>query len=547
MNFDKERISLLCETSWEVCNKVGGIYTVLSSKAAQLVAEFGDKAVFIGPDLRKNGGNADFIPRKTIWKKQVAKIQLPYGISVCAGKWNIDSSPTVVLVDYSSVFPMLNEIYGKMWEQFGVDSLHSYGDYGESCAFAFAAAHVVKALASLSGTDSREVLAHFDEWTTGMGLLALRDIMPEVATVFTTHATSIGRSICGNNKPLYDQFENYNGDQMARELNMEAKHSLEKTAARNADCFTTVSDVTARECTQLLGVTPQVITPNGFNLAAVPSSAKYAAARRNARKRILEVASKVTGISFDEDTFIVATSGRNEYRNKGIDLFLDSLESFAGMHGEGERQVLGLVLVPAWTGDVNDVFIEGKPSGLTFSTHHLHNEQDDLIFNRVSRMTGLQEKNVSVLYVPCYLDGKDGVVNLTYYQLLPAIDLTVFSSYYEPWGYTPLESIAFGVPTVTSDKAGFGQWVLSEGKEGYDRSGVRVISRTDSNYDEARMAIAHSVAFASGAGQQEISRIRALASETARGADWKIFINNYFRAFAVALENRGKRIKSINK
>lgn len=254
-------IDLLFETSWEVCNKIGGIYTVLSTKALELQKRFGDSLIFIGPDVwSPETPSPTFIERKTLLGRASSKISLPYGISIRTGRWDIPGSPSVVLVNFHGVFAELNRIYGEMWEQYGVDSLHAYGDYDESCAFAVASAIVIESLTSHLKTDPSKVVAHFDEWTTGMGLLYLKSHLPQASTIFTTHATSIGRSICGNGKDLYRYFGGYDGDQMASELNMEAKHSLEKRAALNADCFTTVSEVTARECTQLLGVTPDVVT-----------------------------------------------------------------------------------------------------------------------------------------------------------------------------------------------------------------------------------------------------------------------------------------------
>ena len=161
-----------------------------------------------------------------------------------------------------------------MWKRYGVDSIHAYGDYDEACAFSHAAGIVIESLYNFIGGDTKKVIAHFDEWTTGMGLLYTKWKMPSIATIFTTHATSVGRSICFNNKPLYDYLKGYNGDQMAAELNMQSKHSLEKAAAHNADCFTTVSDVTAIECEQLLEKRPDVVTPNGFESDFVPRQVK---------------------------------------------------------------------------------------------------------------------------------------------------------------------------------------------------------------------------------------------------------------------------------
>ncbi|MDE6399626.1 MAG: glycogen/starch synthase [Muribaculaceae bacterium] len=236
MRLNRDKTGLLLETSWEVCNKIGGIYTVLSTKARVLQEQFGERLVFIGPDVwAPETPSPYFIERKTLMKSCATRMKLPFGISVRAGRWNIPGSPQVLLVKFDGVYEHLNEIFGKMWELYGVNSIHAYGDYDEGCAFAVASAIVMDALSRHLKVGSDNVIAHFNEWTTAMGLLYLKMISPSARTVFTTHATSIGRSICGNGKALYDYFTGYDGDQMARELNMEAKHSLEKTAAHEAE------------------------------------------------------------------------------------------------------------------------------------------------------------------------------------------------------------------------------------------------------------------------------------------------------------------------
>ena len=212
---------------------------------------------------------------------------LPEGLDVRAGRWDIPGKPLAILVKFNGLYATKDEEYARMWDLYQVDSLHAYGDYDEGCAFARAAAILIEAFVKASKVDPSKVIAHFDEWTTAMGLLKIKAEMPQIATVFTTHATSIGRSICGNGKPLYDHLEAYNGDQMAAELNMQSKHSLEKAAALNADCFTTVSDVTAREAEVLLDKKPDVVTPNGFELNFVPAKTRYTAARKAARKSLL--------------------------------------------------------------------------------------------------------------------------------------------------------------------------------------------------------------------------------------------------------------------
>ncbi len=550
MDIPKENFELLFETSWEVCNKIGGIYTVLSTKAQTLQRAFKDRVIFVGPDVwTEDNPSPYFKETPSLLKQWRSKAQLPDGVSVRVGRWDIPGRPVVVLVKFDGMYAMKDEFYGNMWEQYGVDSLHAYGDYDEGCAFAHAAGVVIESICRHNGLDSKNYIAHFDEWTTGMGLLYLKWRLPQVATIFTTHATSIGRSICGNNKPLYGYLSGYDGDQMARELNMEAKHSLEKAAALQADCFTTVSRITAIECGQLLGRQPDVVTPNGFEQNFVPATkTKLALAREAARRRIFDVVSALTGQDMDDDTFIVATSGRNEYRNKGIDLFLDAVNRLGEI--DPQRRVLALILVPAWVkearADLKEAMSAPYRNALDepIITHWLNNQDSDSIICRI-RSLGFENGSASrvmVVYVPCYLNGGDGVVDMSYYDVIPGLDATVFPSYYEPWGYTPLESVAFGVPTVTTTLSGFGQWILSQYENGFESCGVMVIDRGDFNYDQVKEDIAVSLRRLTEEGAKALSGIQRAAMSTAKDASWTNFIKDYYEAFDVALGNAAKRM-----
>lgn len=544
-------IDLLFETSWEVCNKVGGIYAVLSSKAKTLKDRFKDNLIFIGPDVwTQENPSPYFTETRSLMRRWAENAMLPEGVSVRVGRWNVPGKPVAVLVKFDGMYASKDIAYSRMWELYGVDSLHAYGDYDEGCAFARAAAMVIESIIEYTKTSPSKVVAHFDEWTTAMGLLTLKADVPEAATVFTTHATSIGRSICGNGKPLYDQLPNYNGDQMAAELNMQSKHSLEKAAAWNADCFTTVSDVTATEAEQLLGRRPEV-TPNGFELNFVPVKTKYPAARKAARNTILNMAASLTGVSFPDDTFIVATSGRCEYRNKGIDMYLDAMRRVADSnHG---RRVLALVLVPAWSSgprqDLRQQMVMQIHSRLSdpVITHKLNNYDTDPINSRIHQLgfTNDAASAVTVIYVPCYLDGFDGIFDLTYYQLLPGLDLTVFASYYEPWGYAPLESIAFGVPTVTTTLAGFGRWIEEvQPNPNFENCGAEVVERTDSNYWQAVEAICGRISQMLDANSADTQNIRNAAAATAAKAQWSDFIKYYDKAYCDALAARDSRLKN---
>ena len=282
-----------------------------------------DKIFFIGPDL--GSANVDFQETPGLyddWQSQAAN----EGLNVRVGRWNVPGSPLAVLVDFRPFFSEKDRIYSEMWEAFQVDSLHAYGDYDEASMFSYAAARVVESFYRhvLKNRDHR-VIYHGNEWMTGLGLLYLRQHQPEVATLFTTHATSIGRSIAGNNKPLYEYLFAYNGDQMAGELNMQSKHSIEKQTALHVDCFTTVSDITANECRELLDRPADIVLPNGFEDDFVPKGAAFTAKRKQARKQLLRVANALMGQTFDDDTLILSTSGRYEFRNKGIDVYIEAI------------------------------------------------------------------------------------------------------------------------------------------------------------------------------------------------------------------------------
>ncbi len=543
-------LDLLFETSWEVCNKVGGIYAVLSTKAKTLQKKYKDRVIFIGPDLWHDGSESPFfIETNTPLTACLQQAVLPSGMRVRAGRWNVPGKPIALLVDYRSLYPYKNELYASMWDEYRVDSLHAYGDYDESCMFSYGAALVIESIL-LWNKKANRVVAHFDEWTTGMGLLYIKSHLPKVATVFTTHATSIGRSICCNGKPLYDYMTGYNGDQMAGELNMQSKHSLEKAAAHASDVFTTVSEITARECEQLLERKP-LVTPNAFEPTFVPKGAKFKPARALARERLIKVASALTGIDFSDDTFIVATSGRSEYRNKGIDLYLDALNQTRDKlyaSAEGKR-ILAFVLVPGWTESPRKDLAGNIENGVTGTlqnptiTHNIHNPECDNIYCRINSLgfRNLNADKLTVIYVPSYLNGDDGVIGLNYYDVLVGLDLTIFPSYYEPWGYTPLESIAFGVPTVTSNLSGFGQWIIGNFGDDYKKCGTKVIERTDSNYTEATANVAEAIEQIYCSTPNARAKLSKASQATAKMATWDKFITYYETSYELALKLANQR------
>jgi glycosyltransferase involved in cell wall biosynthesis len=563
------------ESSWEVCNKVGGIYTVLSSRAKTLQDEMKDRIIFIGPDFwiatphsdhgseKGNDNDSDKTVEESPYFKEDKSLFAQWqweakeqGLAVRVGRWTVPGEPIAILVDFKPFFQKKDEIYTWLWEHYSVDSLHAYGDYDEASMFSYAAALVVESFYTfnvqrLVFNDQTKVIYHANEWMCGLGALYINNKLPQIGTIFTTHATSIGRSIAGNQKPLYDYLFAYNGDQMAGELNMQSKHSIEKQTAWFVDCFTTVSDITAKECVELLDKPVDVVLPNGFDDSFVPKGAQFTKKRKAARKRLLEVANALLGEQLDDNTLIVSTSGRYEFRNKGIDVFVEAMNRLL-RDRELKKKVLAFIEVPGWVGEPRKDLQERLSKSETYTeplevpqlTHWLHNMSHDNVLGMMKYydMHNGKDDNVKVIFLPCYLDGKDGILNMTYYDIVLGNDLCVYPSYYEPWGYTPLEAVAFKVPCITTDLAGFGLWANKEfGHVGEIEDGVKVIHRTDYNYSEVADAIKDTVADFSAMSQKQVDACRKKADALSKKALWSEFIQYYHEAYDIALRKAEAR------
>ncbi len=538
------------ESSWEVCNKVGGIYTVLSSRAKTLQDKIHDHLIFIGPDCWGEKKSPYFKEDQSLlsaWKTKATG----EGLNLKIGRWAIPGEPIAVLVDFKPFFEEKDQIYTWLWENYQVDSLHAYGDYDEASMFSYAAAKVVESFYKHNLDKTQKVVYHANEWMCGLGALYINKVLPEIGTIFTTHATSIGRSIAGNNKPLYDYLFAYNGDQMSWELNMQSKHSIEKQTALHVDCFTTVSDITANECKELLDKPVDFVLPNGFDNSFVPKGAEFTKRRKIARKRLLDVANALLGEELDDDTLIVSTSGRYEFRNKGVDVYIEAMNRLL-RDKDLKKTVLAFIEVPGWVGEPRQDLVDRLNSGKKFDTpldvpeitHWLHNMSHDNVLGMLKYldMHNRKDDKVKLIFLPCYLTGDDGVINLSYYDVVLGNDLCIYPSYYEPWGYTPLEAIAFKVPCITTDLAGFGLWANTV-KGGYSEieDGVKVIHRTDYNYSEVADAIKDTVAQYSNYTAEEVKKCRQNADKLSKKALWKEFIKYYEQAYDMALRKAEAR------
>ena len=531
----------LFEVSWEVCNKVGGIYTVIATKSLHLKSELGRHHILIGPDVWMNtGNNPDFIEDPTLfrsWKIQAAT----EGLRVRIGKWNVPGKPVAILVDFKQFITDQDKILTDFWKEFGVDSLTGNWDYKESFLFGVIAGKVVESFYNFHLNDTDKVVVQFHEWQTGAGALYLRHSGIPVATVFTTHATVVGRCLAGNNLPLYDGLKSFDGDEKARQFNVIARHSLEKKSAQYSDVFTTVSDITARECEQFLGRKVDIVTPNGFENSITPSSdEEYNIRHDKARKKLVEVATAMSAESVPENSIFIGIGGRYEYRNKGIDVFLDALDRINTSNFEG-RSIQAFIMIPSGNNGP-DRELSAKLAGngdvnyQTQTSHYLMNPEYDTIMRRLGELkfnNAIGDK-VKVYFIPSYLNGNDGIFNMPYYDILCGLDLALFPSYYEPWGYTPLEALAFRVPTLTTTLAGFGLWVKDH--YGKDHPGITVLERNDSNYSDVVDGVVDRVREIASLDSDKRAEYRENARDVASIALWDNQIVYYKKAYSLALE-----------
>ncbi len=537
------------EVSWEVCNKVGGIHTVIASKAPVLLETLGDRLIMIGPDTRKDEQDHPEFEEDRNLLPEWRQCALDKGFRVRIGRWKITGKPVCILMDFSSLFDQKDKIFANLWTRYRLDSITGQWDYIEPAMFGYAAGQLIHALSESCISPGARILAQFHEWIAGAGVLYLDEHAPHIATVFTTHATALARSIAGNNQPLYSGLKNYDPEQEAARWNITAKHSLEKVSAQTADCFTTVSRITAVECVHFLGKEPDIITPNGFEALLVPKGKLLDEQKKKARGILLKVASAMIGKQLPDDTMFVLKSGRYEFRNKGIDVFIDAMAQIR----DGEtpaREIVAFIFVPGDSAgprqDLAAQLGEKNPSRCGgVLTHYLRSEEHDPIMQRI-KSRGFENNEadkVKLFFVPVYLDGNDGIFNQHYYELLPGFDVSAFPSYYEPWGYTPLESLAFHVPTVTTNLAGFGR-ELGE-QEGGLKAGMLVLDRRDDNDAEVAKELSTAIKEFAGYTATDIAAAGKAAVRLSEKAQWKNYIDFYVRAYSLALEKAEERTAAV--
>ena len=595
------KADVLFEVSWEVCNKVGGIYTVVKTKAA-LINDAYPTYVLIGPYIEQQA-------KETFVKEQAPPEFQPVfddlakeGITCHYGTWQIKGEPKVVLLEFSGFIGQKSDIKKRLWDDFKIDSLYSQWEFEEPMLWATAAGKLIERYCRYNNSEgNRRIVAHFHEWMAGIGLLYLKQQKVKAGTVFTTHATILGRSIAGSGEPLYEMLETLDPVKEAYNHAVQDKFLAEKACALNADVFTTVSEITAIEAEKILGRKADVLVLNGLDIEKFPTFEETSIRHRDNREIIREFVSYFffPHYYFDlEETLFFFIVGRYEFKNKGIDIFIKSLGKLndklkaensektivtffwipRDVHGaKGElpmnksnyyqirdfvhrnshiienRVRENIFKCPPDSFNAEEGFykgglfdkeflLEAKKLRLNFMkkdnpllvTHNLPFEEQDVIINELLKagLDNREDDRVKMVFYPVYLTGIDGLIDLPYYDAIVGCHLGVFPSYYEPWGYTPLESAALGVPSLTTDLGGFGRFLM---QKGVPNEGVFILNRyhkPEEDTIEHFTELLYNYCKLTPKGRV---RQKIIAKELANLADWKELINNYYEAHNLAV------------
>ncbi len=540
------------EVSWEVCNKVGGIYTVVSSKALHAVEFFEDRYFMLGPDL---GNNPEFEETDEPCWDTIRPILAKNNFQCRLGRWKIPGKPKTILVTFKDRINV-NQLLYELWNRYGVDSMTGGWDYAEPVMFSTVCGEIISAIYNNTIAPSEhKAVAHFHEWMCGAGLLTVKRQAPKIGTLFTTHATMLGRALAGTGCDIYKQMYQINPIREAANHNITAKCSMERIAAREADCFTTVSRITAIEAAVFLARPPDVLTLNGLDMRVIPDYSSDRSPVQSYRHQMIHSFQKLLRRELPKNVRFILISGRYEFRNKGLDVFLEALARVNEALRGSNNHVVALFSVMGGHTGVNPDAISGdinkKPprNEHWITSHHVYDSPNDPILNTCMHLglNNAPENNVQVVFVPAQLNGHDGFLNLTYEQTLSACDLGMFPSWYEPWGYTPQESAAWAVPTVTTDLSGFGLWSRQlQAEEGLS-GGVYVVPRQHRSYDQVLQDLRDVTMMAVSQPEADLEKARKDARSLSNHFTWKNFFPYYQDAYLHALESATERNKETTR
>ncbi len=592
----KPKADFLFEVSWEVCNKVGGIWTVLKSKTRPTIEQYGQNYCLIGPYFSQaSKGEFEQADVPDEWKESFLDLEKE-GLLLKFGYWLMPGNPKAILVDFTKWLDRGDQIKKELWEKFKIDSFNSPPDYTEPLIWSFSVGRVIEKLSE--SFPKRKIVAQFHEWLSGAGLLYLKIKNLPIGTVFTTHATILGRTLASNNILLESFLGKINSQEQAYKYGIQAKHQIEQTCAIKTDVFTTVSQITGLESETILNRFPDVLLPNGLDMSRFPSIEQISIKHKLQRDRIREFLFWYFYPYYEidlENTLFYFTIGRYELKNKGVDTFIKSLGELNKKLKEekSKKSVVAFFWIPAQVQNIKRELIESreiytdikeqlesieedvegnimkalisktkieksdifeneedtlseiknkilkfkKQGNPPVCSHNLADQNDAILqmFNQEGLLNTKEDK-VKVIFYPIYLNGADGILNLTSDEAIQGSHLGVFPSIYEPWGYTPLESAALGVGSITTDMAGFGRF-CTEYIKNKKLPGVFLLERMGKTDEEIVGDITKILYnFLKFSTNQRVEN-KIQARNIANMADWEILIKNYITAHNKAIEN----------
>jgi len=586
--------ALLFEVSWEVCSQVGGIYTVLRSKVPATVRRWGDAYCLIGP-YREASANIEFEPQIPAGPIQEAFTDLSrMGIRLHFGRWLVTGHPQLLLIDTGSVSPRLAEIKYYLWKDNGITSPQGDYEFDEIVGFGSVVTEFLTALQRQ--LPKLALLAHFHEWQGAAALPMLRHRQAQIATVFTTHATLVGRSLGSADANIYDHLGQIDAGAMAGSRGFGHRHALEGAAVQSADVFTTVSGITGLEAQHFLGRKPDVVLPNGLNVERFAAPHEFQVLHRGSKQIIHEfvMGHFFPSYTFDLDrTLYVFTAGRYEYRNKGLDVFIEALyELNRRLKADGAASTVVAFIVTrtpyrainvetlnrqAMFNELRDTcesiqedmgqrlfhtVVTGRMPTLeelldesasirlrrimhawrsdmppTIVTHDLVDDANDAVLChlRHRRLWNLAEDRVKVVFHPEFMSVTSPLLGMDYDQFLRGCHVGVFPSYYEPWGYTPLECMVRGIPAITSDLSGFGDYVMEHFPD-HDSNGMFVARRRGVSFQATVGQVAEWLYGLTRMSRRDRIALRNKVESHAHFFDWNNLIGYYVTAHKMALE-----------
>ncbi|MET4076820.1 glycosyltransferase [Hymenobacter sp. UYCo722] len=598
--------SLLVEVAWEVCNQVGGIYTVIRSKVPATMPAWGDRYCLLGPYFPHMAqGEFESFDDLTVHTASdpfgaAVRTMRAQGYDVCYGTWLVTGRPRVVLINPFQTYDQLGQLKTDLWARHGIpapdhdDLLHQVIAFGHLTTIFFQ--HLAVQLQA-----EQRLLGHFHEWMTGVAIPELRRLQVPVHLLFTTHATLLGRYLAMNDAAFYDHLMWVSWEAEAKKFNIEPAVRMERAAAHGSHVFTTVSELTVRECIYLLDRIPDAVLPNGLNIERFVALHEFQNLHQQYKAKIHEfvMAHFFQSYAFDLDkTLYFFTSGRYEYHNKGFDLTLEALArlNYRLQQSGIETQVVMFFITKRPFTSINPQVLERRamlnevqetcraierqvgerlfyaaaasqdhklPELSTMVddywrlryrrqlqswktnalppviTHNLVNDADDDILNylRRSELLNHQHDRVKMVYHPDFVSPASPLLGMEYGQFVRGCHMGIFPSYYEPWGYTPLECVARGVPAITSDLSGFGDYALQNVPDP-ESKGIFVVHRQEKSFDESAEELCDMLwQFVQLSRKERITQRNAVES-SAEIFDWKNLRVYYDRAYALALERK---------